>query len=62
LLGDVPELTMPPSAFIANTTESQHILEYAAKNFQIPQEMKSSFGPEEPASEARTPAPKGNYP
>ncbi len=52
LLGDVPELTNPPSAFIKNGAESQIILEYAAQNFHLPREMRSSLGTEIPAIEA----------
>lgn len=52
LLGDIPELTNPPSAFIKNGAESQIILEYAAQNFRLPREMRSSFGTEVPALEA----------
>ena len=52
LLGDVPELTKPPSAFIKNDVESQIILEYAAQNFRLPKEMQSSFGTEVPVLEA----------
>jgi len=62
LLGDPIELTTPPSAFIKNDLEGQYILEYASKNFHIPEEMQSSFGTEAPVFEAVTPIPKGNYP
>jgi hypothetical protein len=62
MLGDVPELTRAPSAFIKNDTEGQYIMEYASINFHVPGEMQSSFGTEAPVFEALTPTPKGNYP
>jgi len=52
LLGDVPELTNPPSAFIKNGAESQIILEYAAQYFRLPREMRPSLGTEVPVLEA----------
>lgn len=62
LLGDVPELTRPPSAFIKNDTEGQYIMEYASKNLHISEEMQSNFGTEAPVFEAATPLPKENHP
>jgi hypothetical protein len=52
LLGEVPELINPPSTFIKNGAESQIILEYAAQNFRLPREMRSSLGTEVPVLEA----------
>lgn len=51
MLGDVPELTKPPSAYIKNDVEGQYILEYASKNFHTPKAMQSSFGTETPVFE-----------
>jgi hypothetical protein len=58
MLGDPPELLKPPSDFVKNDTETQYIMEYAAKNFYIPREFRSSFGTEVPASEAVPPTPE----
>ena len=52
LLGDIPELTQPPSVFIKNDAEGQHIIKYAAQNFRLSKEMRSSVGTEIPALEA----------
>jgi hypothetical protein len=55
MLGDVPELTKPPSAYIKNDVEGQYIFEYASKNFHTPNAMQFSFGTEPPIFEAVTP-------
>jgi len=52
LLGDPPELTSAPSAFVKNSTEEQYIMEYAAQNYRSQQELLFPNIIEEPSFEA----------
>jgi len=52
-LGQVPELTKPPSAFVKNATEAYYIERYAIDHYQLPDEWQIVEQTEEPGFEAK---------